>query len=165
MVIQVPRILLQLLPAMHAPMLQATHLLLEMAVDFFIAVLQSMPSPLEIGACFVVAGAIESESEAVQIVLAAFVLLLALCEWHVPLAVPRHYITCRFLSAMCMYAFHPMSAPMICWAFAHPTFGQRNHSTTAPASRETQPAASELAPGSSAHISLDVAIPTLHHHY
>ena len=164
MMIQVPRILLQLLPAMHAPMLQATHLLLEMPTFVFIAVLQNMPSPLEIGACFVVAGASESESEAVQIVFAAFVLLLALCEWHVPLAVPRHYITCRFLSAMCMYAFHPMSAPMICWAFAHPTFGKRDHSTTAPASSETQSGASEHAPGASEHISLDVAIAKLQHH-
>ena len=45
MALQIPRLLLQLLPAMPSPMLQRTQLLLEVVPCCFIAVLQSTPSP------------------------------------------------------------------------------------------------------------------------
>ena len=45
MALQIPRLLLQLLPAMPSPMLQRTQLWLEMVPCCFIAVLQSTPSP------------------------------------------------------------------------------------------------------------------------
>ena len=77
----------------------------------------------------------EAECQGVQTVLAAFVLFLALCDWHVPSIMPHHYIVCRILSAIRTHALYPTSAALFCWAFAHPTFGKRAHTTTASASR------------------------------
>ena len=58
-------------------MLQMTQVLLKVA-------LESMPSPLEIVACIVVANGRKNKCHDGQMLLAAFVLVLALCEWHVP---------------------------------------------------------------------------------
>ena len=103
--------------------LQKTQLAVEIAVYFFVSVLQSITSPLEIVACSFLVNASETECQSSHFLLAIFVLWLALCDWHVPRTVPLHYTVCRFLSAMCMYALYPTSATMICLAFADPTFG------------------------------------------
>ena len=47
------------------------------------AVLQSMPSPLEIGACIVVVDVIEGNNY-FQMGLAVISLFLAVCDWHIP---------------------------------------------------------------------------------
>ncbi len=90
-------------------------------------VLQSTVSPLEIGACIVIVDSIEHEGQSVQRVLAIVILFLAGSDWHIPFTVQHHYIVCRFLSSMCMQALFPSSTALICWAFAHPTFGKREH--------------------------------------
>ena len=95
-----------------------------------------------------------------QLVLAAFVLMLALCDWHVPLTVPLHYKVCRLLSALCMHCLYPTSATMICLAFADPTFGKRAKTSAAPASGQTDPGASEHTSGTSEH---DMAIGASEH--
>ena len=82
--------LLELVMSMFMAALGKTYQALDVVARFFTAVLQSMVSPLEIGACIVVAGANRTECRCDQLVLAVIVLLLASCDWHVPLTVPHH---------------------------------------------------------------------------
>ena len=152
-VVQSMKMLLTLVKAMSIVLVQMMQLLLDI-------VLQSMPSPLEIGACIVLAGGGDPECHGGQLVLAAFVLMLALCDWHVPLTVPLHYKVCRLLSALSMHAHYPTSATMICLAFADPTFGKRAKTSAAPASGQTEPGASEHTSGTSEH---DMAIGAAKH--
>ena len=152
-VVQSMKMLLTLVKAMFIVSVQMMQLLLDI-------VLQSMPSPLEIGACIVLAGGGDPECHGGQLVLAAFVLMLAVCDWHVPLTVPLHYKVCRLLSALCMHALYPTSATMICLAFADPTFGKRAKTSAAPASGQTEPGASEHTSGTSEH---DMAIGAAEH--
>ena len=56
--------------------------------------------------------------------LARFILFLAVCNWHVPAAMPHLYVICRPLSATRMQAFYPGSISLMCVAFADPTFGK-----------------------------------------
>ena len=128
-------------------------------------VLYSNISMLETGACFTVVEASESGCQGVQTVLAIFVLILALSDWHVPSTMPHHYNVCRLFSAMCMQALYPSSPTLICWAFADPTFGKRSQTPAASApSRGTgsNDGAAEHVPTSPGNnISLDDAIAQL----
>ena len=65
------------------------NLIVDVVQGFFTGVLQRMVSPLEVSACIVLAGAGEPECHRGQ-PLAAVVLCLASCDWHVPLIVPYH---------------------------------------------------------------------------
>ena len=119
------------------------NVLMDVVTGFFTGVLQSMVSPLEVSACIVLAGAGEPECNRGQLVLAAVVLCLASCDWHVPLVTPYHNKVCRLLSAMCMHALHPTSPAMISWVVADPTFGKRPPTATSPSSGITDPVALE----------------------
>ena len=152
-VLQSMKMLLTLVKSMFMAMLQMMQLSLDM-------VLHSMPPPLEIGVCIALAGGGDLECHGGQLVLAALALMLALCDWHVPLTVPLHYKVCRLLSALCMHALYPTSATMICLAFADPTFGKRAKTSAAPASGQTEPGASEHTSGTSEH---DVGIGASEH--
>ena len=105
-------------------------------------------SPLEMVACGVILDEIEVECQSVQTVLAVSILFLAQCDCHVPSIIPYGYIVCKLFSAICMYSFYPTSITLICWAFAHPTFGKKAQATSASASQDPVAAAgvSENAP-------------------
>ena len=62
---------------------------LELAMSMFTAVLQSMPSPLEMCACIAVVDGNKTEN-GFQIPLAVTCLFLALCDWHVPRDILYH---------------------------------------------------------------------------
>ena len=79
-----------------------TRLLLSL-VSRFTAVLQGMPSPLEIGACIAVVDVIEGNNY-FQMSLAVTSLFLAVCDWHVPRVISYNNFICRFLLAICMQA-------------------------------------------------------------
>ena len=106
----------------HASLM--TRLLLSL-VSRFTAVLQGMPSPLEIGACIAVVDVIEGNNY-FQNALAVTSLFLAVCDWHVPRAISYDNFICRFLSAICMQALFPYSPTLTCLAFLCPTFGKRD---------------------------------------
>ena len=91
------------------------------------AVLQSMLSPLEMGACIAVVDGSDAKN-GIRIHLAVTSLFFALCDWHVPLFISYHNFICRFLSAICMQALFPYSLTLTCLAFLYPTFGKRAHS-------------------------------------
>jgi hypothetical protein len=111
------------------------------------AVLQSMPSPVEIAASMALVDATVSGCPGAQSVLAGSILLLTYCDCHVPDSVPYHYKLCRVLSAICMHAFCPASTTLICLAFADPTFGKR-----AQASATKESAGSSSRDGASEHV-------------
>ena len=92
------------------------------------AVLQSMPSPLEMCACIAVVDG-SAAKHCFQIALAVTSLCLAVCDWHVPRVISYHNLICRFLSAISMQALFPYSPTLSCLAFLYPTFGKRAQST------------------------------------
>ena len=152
MILLVQRILLAVL---GAAMLQSMPSKLEMSM--IMAVLQSTPSTLEICACIAVVDGGEAK-HIQQIVNAATILFLALCDWHVPRVFPYHNLICRFLSAFCMQALFPYSTTLSCLAILKPTFGKRPHNTFTP-TPESQVCASEHASTSADDkISLDEVI-------
>ena len=75
-------------------MLMLLNVIMDVVTGFFTEVLQSIVSPLEVSACIVLAGAGEPECHRGQLILAAVVLCLASCDWHVPLIVPYHKYAC-----------------------------------------------------------------------
>lgn len=101
-------------------MLQA----LAFVMSMFTAVLQSMPSPLEMCSCIAVVDVSDGKN-CLQIALAVTNLFLAVCDWHVPRVIPHHNFICRFLSAMCMQTLFPYSPTLTCLAFLYPTFGKK----------------------------------------
>ena len=120
--------------------------MLRLVMFMFTALLQSMLSPLEIGACIavvdvsVVMPEITREvvrlTRSLQCAIALASLFLAVCDWHVPRITPYRNFVCRFLSAMCMQALFPYSPTLTCLAFLYPTFGKKAQSppTSAPES-------------------------------
>ena len=81
---------------------------IEHLMSMFAAVLQSMPSSLEICAIIAVVDISEGKN-CFQIALAVTSLCLAVCDWHVPQAISYHNFICRLLSAICMQALFPYS--------------------------------------------------------
>ena len=81
---------------MFAKVLRSTEQVLELAMPMTMAVLQSTPSPLEICACIAVVDG--SEAKNIQpIANAVTILILALCDWHVPRVLPYHNLICPCL--------------------------------------------------------------------
>ena len=119
-------VMLEVLMSVIVPVVQSMLRFLSSAWTLlqYIRKLVPHPSPLEMVACAVVVDACEAECQGVQTVLAAFVLFLAVCDWHISQIMPHHHILCRLLSAMCMHALYPPSATRMCCAFAPPTFGK-----------------------------------------
>ena len=78
---------------MFVKVLRSTTQILEHLMSRFTAVLQSMPSPLEIGACIAVVDVIEGNNY-FQMALAVTSLFLAVCDWHVPrvIFIPQLYM-------------------------------------------------------------------------
>ena len=82
--------------SMFVKVLRSTTQILEHLMSRFKALLQNMPSPLEIGACIAVVDVIEGNNY-FQMALAVTSLFLAVCDWHVPRVTSYHNFVCRFL--------------------------------------------------------------------
>ena len=131
-------VMLEVLMSVIVPVVQSMLRFLRSAWTLlqYIRKLVPHPSPLEMVACAVVVDACEAECQGVQTVLAAFVLFLAVCDWHISPTMPHHHILCRLLSAMCMHALYPTSATLMCCTLAYTTFGKRAATTAASAPRD-----------------------------
>ena len=124
------------------------------------AVLQSMLSPLEMGACIAVVDGSDAK-HGIRILLAVISLFFALCDWHVPLFISYHNFICRFLSAICMQALFPYSPTSACLAFLYPTFGKRTQSTPTSAPESGVAASEHVSTSAGDKISLDDVIEKL----
>ena len=128
--------------------------------------LESTPSVLEIGACILLVDN-STGCDPIRKALAAFIVILAVCDWHVPAVMPHHDVICRSLSAACMQALYPGSVSLVCVALAHPTFGKRAQLSAASSSHETESgggASEHTAVSAVDRISLDAAIAKLSNH-
>ena len=76
-------------------------------------VLRSTVSPLEIGACMVILDTGEHECQNVQTVLAILILVLAVCDWHIPLLVTRYGMSSQIRYILHGRAIGYLSRPMI----------------------------------------------------
>ena len=143
-----------------AKVMRCTPQVFELRMSIITAVLQNMPSPLELGACITLVDMSDAQN-AIQIILAVTSLFLAARDWHVPQFISYHYILCRFLSAICMHALFPYSLTFTCLAFLYPTFGKRPQSIPTPVPESGVDASEHVSTSTGDNISLDHVIAKL----